>query len=94
MLTLLLIAALLVPQTLLAQTATQPSVGDGTADNPYQITSAEELAWFRDNVNNKTNQAACAKLMNDISMSSVCHAVGNGYDTELSWEPIGTDDSN
>lgn len=91
MLTLLLIAALLVPQTLLAQTATQPSVGDGTADNPYQITSAEELAWFRDEVNNNSNQTACAKLMNDISMSSVCHAAGGEYETELSWEPIGTD---
>ena len=90
MLTLLLLAALLVPQTLLAQTATQPSVGDGTADNPYQITSAEELAWFRDEVNN-SNQTACAKLMNDISMSSVCHAAGDDYEAELSWEPIGTD---
>lgn len=89
---LLLIAAMFVPQMLLAQTATQPTNGDGSADNPYQITTAEELAWFRDKVNSTNGDNSpklCAKLMNDISLSSVCHAASNDKE-ELSWTPIST----
>ncbi len=26
----------------------RPSSGDGSVDNPYQISTAAELAWFRD----------------------------------------------
>ena len=48
---LLLVMALLIPQWGWAQETSQPSVGDGTANNPYIITKAEELAWFRDYVN-------------------------------------------
>ena len=81
-----LFAFLLVPQLLLAQTATRPALGDGTKENPYQITSAEELAWFRDEVNANDNKA-CAILMDNIDMSSVCHAAGDGKE-ELSWNPI------
>ena len=87
MLALLLLAAMLVPQMLSAQTATQPAVGDGSTSNPYQITTAEELAWFRDKVNSTVGSTACAILTDNISMGSVCHAAGDGTE-ELSWEPI------
>lgn len=55
-------------------TPTQPSVGDGSVENPYQITSAAELYWFAGLVNGTLtdgtqNNSACAKLMNDITVN-------------------------
>ena len=86
---LLIIAALLVSQLVLAQTATKPTDGDGTEEKPYLISTAEELAWFRDEVNNNSKNTACAKLTDDIDMSTVCHAASDDQE-ELSWEPIST----
>ena len=74
---------------------TQPSKGDGEVDNPYIITTAEELAWFRDQVNSGNN-FICAKISEDvevIDMSTVCHAEDKSQNLEeLSWEPIGKND--
>ena len=71
---------------------TQPSKGDGEVGNPYIITKAEELAWFRDQVNSGNN-FICAKISDDvevIDMSTVCHAEDKSQNLEeLSWEPIG-----
>lgn len=39
--------------------------GDGSVENPYQITTAEQLLEFREIVNGGDTDA-CAKLMNDI----------------------------
>ena len=62
-----------------ADPANKPTEGDGTEQSPYQITNAEELAWFRDTVNSgKAN--IHAKLLHDIDLKNV------------SWEPIGTKD--
>ena len=55
--------------------------GTGTTEEPYLISTAEELAAFRDYVN-LGYTAICAKLMNDIDLSTVCgESIG-------SWEPI------
>ena len=71
---------------------TQPSKGDGEVGNPYIITKAEELAWFRDQVN-RGNNFICAKISDDvevIDMSTVCHAEDKSQNLiEKSWEPIG-----
>ena len=73
---------------------TKPSSGDGSVDNPYKISTAAELAWFRDYVN-EGNTSACAKIADNvkaIDMSSVCHAKdGTKYTKELSWTPIGNE---
>ena len=78
-----------------AQTASQPSEGDGSTDHPYIITKAEELAWFRDQVNSGNN-FICAKISEDvevIDMSTVCHAEDKSQNLEeLSWKPIGKND--
>ena len=78
-----------------AQTASQPSEGDGKTGNPYIITKAEELAWFRDQVNSGNN-FICAKISEDvevIDMSTVCHAEDKSQNLEeLSWKPIGKND--
>ena len=52
---LLLVMAILMPYG--GAWAQTPSKGDGKVGNPYIITKAEELAWFRDQVNggNKKN---------------------------------------
>ena len=55
---------------------TQPSKGDGKVDNPYIITKAEELAWFRDQVNSGNNKI-CAKIADNvevIDLKDFCHA--------------------
>ena len=60
-----------------AETTNKMPAGKGTEESPYQITNAEELAWFRDTVNSgKAN--IHAKLLHDIDLNNVI------------WEPIGT----
>lgn len=63
--------------------------GNGTADNPFKIYSAEDLANLSDYVyTGKTNSHAV--LMNDIDLSGVCHAASSdGKLNEVSWTPIG-----
>ena len=93
---LLLVMAILMPYGgAWAQTPTPPSKGDGKKDSPYIITKAEELAWFRDQVNSGNN-FICAKISEDvevIDMSTVCHAEDKSQNLiEKSWEPIGKND--
>ena len=97
---LLLVMAILMPYGgAWAQTPSKPSIGDGV-DNPYQISTAAELAWFRDYVNGTigdegeaagtTHSSASAKLIADIDLSEFCHAKDGTKNTEeLSWTPIG-----
>ena len=68
---------------------TKPTRGNGSVDKPYEISSAAELAWFRDYVNNES-QYASATLIADIDLSEFCHAADAATNTEeLSWDPIG-----
>ena len=88
---LMLVMAILMPYGG-AWAQTPPSKGDGKKDNPYIITKAEELAWFRDQVNSGNN-FICAKISDAvevIDMSTVCHAEDKSQNLgELSWKPIG-----
>lgn len=74
------------PPQLWAQT--QPTGGDGSQESPFLITTAEELKWYADYVNGESgdgvvHNTACAKLMKNIDLSSVCgEGIGN-------WTPIG-----
>ena len=98
---LLLVMAILMPYGgAWAQTPKRPASGDGSADKPYEISSAAELAWFREYVNGKivnegekdgtTHLSASAKLTADIDLSEFCHAAdGTKYTDEPSWTPIG-----
>ena len=85
---LLLVMAFLMPYEG-AWAQTKPAKGDGSVDNPYEISTAAELAWFRDYVN-KESQFASAMLTDDIDLSEFCHAADAATNTEeLSWDPIG-----
>ena len=85
---LLLVMAILMPYEG-AWAQTKPAKGDGSVDNPYEISTAAELAWFRDYVN-KESQFASAMLTDDIDLSEFCHAADAATNTEeLSWDPIG-----
>ena len=44
---------------------TRPSKGDGKVGNPYIITKAEELKWFRDVVN-RGRKNICAKIADNV----------------------------
>ena len=86
---LMLVMALLIPQWGWAQETSRPSGGDGSTGNPYIITKAAELAWFRNKVNRDGGDTeACAKLTADIDLKDFCHAADDSK-REKSWEPIG-----
>ena len=81
----------------------KPSIGNGV-DNPFQISTAAELAWFRDYVNGKivnegeadgtTHPSASAELTADIDLVEFCHAAdGTKYTDDPSWTPIGNSDN-
>ena len=88
---LLLVMAILMPYGG-AWAQTQPSKGDGKVGNPYIITTAEELAWFRDQVNGG-NKKICAKIADNvevIDLKDFCHAADASKKIdEQSWVPIG-----
>ena len=85
---LLIVMAILMPYEG-AWAQTKPAKGNGSVDKPYEISSAAELAWFRDYVNNES-QYASATLTEDIDLSEFCHAADAATNTEeLSWVPIG-----
>ena len=101
---LLLVMAILMPYGgAWAQTPSRPSIGNGV-DTPFQISTAAELAWFRDYVNGKivnegeadgtTHPSASAELTADIDLSEFCHAADDTKNTEeVSWTPIGNSDN-
>ena len=88
---LLLVMAILMPYGG-AWAQTRPSKGDGKVGNPYIITTAKELKWFRDEVDRGRNNI-CAKIADNvevIDMSTVCHAADKSQNLEeKSWVPIG-----
>lgn len=83
---LLLVMAILMPYGG-ARAQTQPSEGDGSSEHPFLITTAEELKWYASYVNgesgdNVVHNTACAQLVKDIDLSTVC-GEGKG-----NWTPI------
>ena len=96
---LLFVTTMIMPSMMLAKsiTPTQPK-GDGTVENPYQISKAEELYWFAGLVNGtltgvKKNVSANAILTKDIIVNEgVLDAnkdLVSGKDF-IPWTPIGT----
>lgn len=79
--------------------------GSGTETDPYQISTAAGLIWFRDIVNGSNgqtpNHGACAVLMNDIVLNDGTFDANGTYTRGSSntapekWTPIGkyTDDN-
>ena len=103
---LLLVMAILMPYGgAWAQTEpSKPSSGNGSVENPYKISTAAELAWFRDYVNGTivdedeadgtTHPSASATLTEDIDLSEFCHAADDAKNPgEVSWTPIGNSDN-
>ena len=83
---LLLVMAILMPYGG-AWAQTQPSGGDGSSESPFLINTAEELKWYASYVNgesgdNVVHTTACAQLVKDIDLSTVC-GEGKG-----NWTPI------
>ena len=100
---LLLVMAILMPYGG-AWAQTKPSSGDGSVGKPYEISTAAELAWFRDYVNGTivddgeaagtTHPSASATLTENIDLSEFCHAADDTKNPgEVSWTPIGNSDN-
>ncbi len=81
MLTVLLVTAALLPGLTALAVGTAPTVSGGV----YQISTADELYWFADAVNNGS-QSIKGKLTADI-------ALNEEGSTENKWTPIGTQQS-
>ena len=76
--TLLIVLWVLSPM-IWAQTVSQPTVGDGSKENPYQISSAAELWWFANEVNENKRYDICAELTRDIDLNPGFTFDENGY---------------
>ena len=72
---------------LYADDTNKPHNGKGTTEDPYQITSTDEMEWFRDTVN-AGNTKICAKLMNDLNFDN------KQNDSLWTWMPIGNSEVN
>ena len=70
------------------------ATGSGTAADPYRISTAEGLKWFRDVVNGANGQtqnpAACAVLENDIVLNDGTFDENGNYTTGESQAPVET----
>lgn len=69
-------------------TASKPAVGDGSAENPYQITTAGELKWFCQSA----SKSACAKLMANVIYNEnviVDGTVNEDTSGFVAWTPMG-----
>ena len=74
-------------------------IGSGTPESPFELRNAKHLLWFSHYVNGTYEPGtgetatpqlyACAKMMADIDLSSVCHpADAENNVKEVSWIPI------
>lgn len=74
-------------------------IGSGTPKSPFELRNAKHLLWFSHYVNGTYEPGtgetatpqlyACAKMMADIDLSSVCHpADAENNVKEVSWIPI------
>ena len=82
---LLIVMAWFIPQFGWTQTPSKPETGNGSTNNPFLISSAEELVWFSNWVNGtnftSTHASACAKLVDNIDMNNISSWIAIGdYD--------------
>lgn len=86
------------PTMMLAKSITPtPPKGEGTVENPYQISKAEELYWFAGLVNGtlpsgEKNASANAILMNDITVNTGVLDANKNLVSEsdfIEWTPVG-----
>lgn len=93
---LLFVTTMIMPTMMLAKSITPtPPKGEGTVENPYQISNAAELYWFARLVNGGGNASANAILTDNITVNTGVldenkNLASKGDLTE--WEPIGTCD--
>ncbi|MFA6469446.1 MAG: GLUG motif-containing protein [Bacteroidota bacterium] len=77
-------------QVCFAQTATAPSVGDGSIDTPYQISTWQNLYWISQN---SSEWGKYFEQTADIDFTSVDPAM-NTWDGGAGWTPIGNSSVN
>ena len=93
---LLFVTTMIMPTMMLAKSITPtPPKGEGTVENPYQISNAAELYWFARLVNGGGDASANAILTDNITVNTGVldenkNLASKGDLTE--WEPIGTCD--
>ena len=90
LLMLMLCAGMVMTANAAAITAVKPAAGDGSANNPYLISTAAELYWFANAVN-QGDYDACARLTADITVNAQTHDAGGAVlDNLITWMPIGS----
>ena len=76
-----LVMLLAMSASLLAQTATAPSFGDGSSGNPYQISTLDHLFWITEN-DDKWDSTYIQTANIDAFSTS-------GWDSNSGFSPIG-----
>jgi len=90
LLMLMLCAGMVMTANAASITAVKPASGNGTANNPYLISTAAELYWFANAVN-QGDYDACARLTADITVNERTHNDGGAVlDNLITWMPIGS----
>jgi hypothetical protein len=77
--------------TVFAQTATPPSVGDGTESNPYQITSLTNLYWISADSSNWDKHYIQTEDVNMSDCQNWYYYQDDNY-YHYGWKPIGNSD--
>ena len=80
------------PMLTAAMPAAVPLAGEGTATEPYLISTADDLCAFRDAVNssaNKSTSTLCAKLVKNIILVEDWTPIGKATDTYSSYVAYG-----
>jgi len=78
----LLITSLCLTLVLQAQTATAPSIGDGSSSNPYQITTLNNLYWLSQNTGEWGN--------NFIQTADIDASSTSTWDSGAGWTSLGS----
>lgn len=100
---LLFVTTMIMPSMMLAKesiTPTPPTTGDGSVENPYQISSREELYWFAGLVNGTLPEGGGKKLSANAILTK--NIIVNEYVLDankdllrgrdfIPWTPIGND---
>ncbi|MDD3321187.1 MAG: GLUG motif-containing protein [Paludibacter sp.] len=78
----LLISGLCLAFVLQAQTATVPSIGDGSSSNPYQIATLNNLYWLSQNTSEWDK--------NFIQTTDINASTTSTWDSGAGWTPLGS----
>ena len=90
---LILLTVLFIFTQVFAQTATPPSMGDGSSGNPYQIATLDNLYWLSQQESNSDGTGLYWSRYY-IQTANIDASSSSGWDSGNGWTPIGNNTTN